>query len=120
MSDNDKEPQTWANMSALNKATFIEQLLAPLALLTTVVFSYFSWAEARRSAEVQQDIFAAQFAPKLDVTRALFGFGDEAQTSTLLRTTLADLPLTLSVWKPLLALIKPDLRFQTPAMPPRT
>ena len=77
MSDNDKEPQTWANMSALNKATFIAQLMAPLALLTTVVFSYFSWAEARRSAEVQQDMFAAQFAPKLDVTRALFGFGDE-------------------------------------------
>ena len=56
-------------MGLLDKATFIAQVSAPLALLATVVFSWLSYKEMRETAQIQKDIFAAQNAPNIKLSR---------------------------------------------------
>lgn len=55
----------WKKWGALNRATYLAQLLAPVSLIVASMFSYLSWREARHSSELQQTLFAAQNSPRL-------------------------------------------------------
>lgn len=65
-------PKEWSRWGSLNKATFIAQLLAPIALLATVVFGFLSWREAHLAFELQKRLFVAQSAPRLEVSAVTF------------------------------------------------
>lgn len=49
----------------MDKATYVAQILAPIALLVTVFFSYMSWRETRNALSIQERIFTAQNSPRL-------------------------------------------------------
>jgi hypothetical protein len=57
----------WKSWSAIEKASYVAQLLAPFSLLVTVIFSYLAWTESRHSFELQKTIFQAQNAPEISV-----------------------------------------------------
>lgn len=50
----------WSSWSAIEKVTYIAQVLAPFSLLITVIFSYLSW-------QTQLTIFKAQSSPHLTI-----------------------------------------------------
>jgi hypothetical protein len=63
----------WKTWSAIERATYVAQVLAPFSLLITVIFAYLSWSEARRSAKLQSEMFAAQNSPVIDLEKARVG-----------------------------------------------
>jgi hypothetical protein len=58
----------WANWTALEKATFVSLIIAPLSLLVSGLFSYLTWKEAKSSAEIQLRLFVAQNAPRIEIS----------------------------------------------------
>ena len=59
--------EEWRRWSALDKASYVAQLLAPVALVVSSVFSFLSWQEARQALEIQQRMFATQNGPLLEL-----------------------------------------------------
>lgn len=62
--------EEWRRWSALDKASYVAQLLAPVALVVSSVFSFLSWQEARQALEIQQRMFATQNGPLLELVGA--------------------------------------------------
>jgi hypothetical protein len=69
------DKKLWAEWTPLEKWTFLAQILVPVSLLVTVVFSYLSWHEARaageqaKAAQLQERAFwIAQNPPQLELT----------------------------------------------------
>lgn len=71
----------WARWNALNKASYVAQLMAPVALVVSGVFSYLSWIEARRGLEIQERMFAAQNGPSLKVSSVQIGTVSDGRTA---------------------------------------
>lgn len=65
----------WKSWSALEKATYVAQLAAALALLPTVVFAYLGWREARLARDDQTQFFLAEKAPHLEVSEISIATG---------------------------------------------
>jgi len=57
----------WRRWSALDKATYLAQLLAPISLIIGSIFSYLSWREAHAAQEVQQRLFIAENGPNIEI-----------------------------------------------------
>lgn len=57
----------WRRWSALDRATYLAQLLAPISLIIGSTFSYLSWREAHAAQEVQQRLFVAENGPNLAI-----------------------------------------------------
>lgn len=60
----------WKKWNALDKATYIAQLSAPIALVVTVIFSFLAWQEAKIARKEQRDFFLSQNAPELVLSGA--------------------------------------------------
>jgi len=63
-------PVEWRSWRALDKATYLAQLIAPVSLLVSSIFSYLSWTEARQAREAQEKFFTAEKGPKINVAHA--------------------------------------------------
>ena len=66
--------QEWSAWSALEKIGYVAQITAPLTLLVTVLsllatvsFSFYSWRESARAAELQKELFVAQNSPDISL-----------------------------------------------------
>ncbi|RRN64698.1 hypothetical protein [Caulobacter sp. 602-1] len=64
--------EEWRRWSALDRASYVAQLLAPVALVVSSAFSFLGWQEARRALEIQQQMFASQNGPLLELVGAEF------------------------------------------------
>lgn len=57
----------WRSWKALDKATYLAQMIAPISLLVSSIFSYLSWTEAREARQVQERFFTAEKGSKVNV-----------------------------------------------------
>jgi hypothetical protein len=62
----------WRNWDAMQKVTYVAQLLVPVSLMVTVLFSYLTWRESRIARELEKQLFAAQSAPQVRITGIFF------------------------------------------------
>lgn len=57
----------WDEWSPFERASYVAQIIVPISLLVTVVFSFLSWREARLAQQMQRDLFLAQSSPRIDI-----------------------------------------------------
>lgn len=62
----------WNGWSVLERATYVAQFAAALALLPTVIFAWLGWREARTARTEQMQFFIAEKAPDIEVTSIKF------------------------------------------------
>lgn len=56
----------WRDWTTFERANYIAQILVPVSLLVTVVFSYLGWRAALAALEIQKDLFQAQNSPRVE------------------------------------------------------
>ncbi|MGC4077932.1 MAG: hypothetical protein QM702_13070 [Rubrivivax sp.] len=61
--------QQWNDWSPAERAAYVAQVAAALALLPTVLFAWLGWREARLAREDQAKYFAAEKSPRAEVSR---------------------------------------------------
>jgi hypothetical protein len=92
---------TWKTWNVIEKATYITQVGAALALLPTVLFAFLGWREARLSRKDQVAFFQSEKAPNLEISELVVASPFVAVTlKNVGESTAKDIQVQLLAAKP--------------------